>query len=187
MWEQLAKWARFETNRLILRPFVYQDGKDFFDIMSDEDNTTFLHPAIDCLELCRQLMVEGFMRQPLGIWAIEERNCGRMIGSIRLENIKAKSGQAEIGYFLHREFWQQGLGTEALEGLVFLAFNQLGLRQLFIKTHVENKASQALAQKLGFQLLRQYKGSDRHSHRVRTFNDYVLNKTDYDLIKKKEE
>ncbi len=174
MWKQLAKWARFETERLILRPFVYEDGDDFFAIMSDEENTVFLHPKMDQRELCQQVLVEGFMRCPLGIWALEDKQSGRMIGSIRLENIQERIGQAEIGYFLHRDFWRQGLGTESLEQIVFLAFSQLGLRQLIIKTHLENKASQALAQKLGFRLARQYKGSDRHSHRMRIFKDFIL-------------
>ncbi|MGT2666570.1 GNAT family N-acetyltransferase [Streptococcus rifensis] len=174
MWEKLAEWAQFETERLILRPFCYQDKADLYAIMSNKENTTFLHPPIESKELCQQLLVEGFMRQPLGIWAIEEKETKRMIGSIRLENIQGRQKKAEIGYFLHRDFWRKGYGAESLESIVFLSFTQLGLGQLIIKTHAENRASQSLAQKLGFRLVKEYKGSDRYSHKMRAFKDYCL-------------
>lgn len=187
MWQELAKWSCFETERLRLRPFVYQDADDFFAIMSDEENTTFLHPTVTSQSLCQRFLVEAFMRKPLGIWAIEDKKTGQMIGSIRLENIQQQARQAEVGYFLHRAFWRQGFGTEVLESLLFLAFRQLGLQQLTIKTHLENKASQALAQKLGFCLIGQYKGSDRHSRQMRFFKDFALTKQDYHAMMTKNE
>lgn len=181
MWNALAKWAWVETERLILRPFRYTDAQDLYAILSDPDNTRFIHPSLDSLELCQTLLVEAFMRQPLGIWALEDKASGRMIGSIRLEQIQVRTGQAEIGYFLHRDFWRRGLGKEALEQLVFLSFSQFPLRRLIIKTHEENRASQALAESVGFEFDRQYKGSDRYSHRMRTFKDYRYDRKDYQL------
>lgn len=185
MWEILAQWAIFETERLRLRPFMYSDREDFYHIISNPENTTFLHPPIEDRLVCQRLLVEAFMKEPLGIWALENRSTGRMIGSIRFENIEVKAGRAEIGYFLNRAFWKQGFGSEALKALVDLAFTQLPFKELVIKTHIENRASQALAKSQGFRFYREYKGSDRYSHRMRIYRDYHYHRKDYQQKEKK--
>lgn len=45
--------------------------------------------------------------------------------------------------------------------------------------HAENIASQRVAQKSGFRLKRQFKGSDRYSRKMRDYVDYQLSKGDY--------
>lgn len=179
MWTVLAQWASFETERLRFRPFVYADAPALYAILSQEETTRFIHPRIESLSLCQTLLVEAFMRQPLGIWALEDKNSQKLLGSIRLEQIQLLTSQAEIGYFLDQEFWGQGLAKEALTSLVDLAFTQLPLKKLVIKTHKENLASQGLAQRVGFQFLREYKGSDRYSHRMRGYRDYYYTRKDY--------
>ncbi len=119
------------------------------------------------------------MRQPLGIWALEDKETGQMIGSIRLENIRVDELSAEIGYFLNQTYWKQGLMTEVLTRLVSLAFSRLPFKKLMIKTHEENKASQQLALKVGFSYQKRYKASDRYSHKMRYYRDYHYLKKDY--------
>lgn len=184
MWESLAEAASFETESLILRPFAFSDAEDLFAIVSSAENTTFIYPPLPTLSACRTLLVQSFMRQPLGIWAIESKDSGQMIGAIRLENIQQSVGQAEIGYFLHRDYWRQGLMTQALNRLIFLAFRRFGMKKLIIKTHKDNLASQQLAEKTGFHCFRTYKGSDRHSHQMRNYKDYRYLKKDYDIKEK---
>lgn len=181
MWDVLAELATFETDRLILRPFHFGDKEALFDILGHESNVKFLHPVLPSLEACQNLMVEAFMRHPLGVWAIEDKQSGCMIGAIRLEQIRLQEKRAEIGYFLHRDFWQRGLMTEALSSLIFLCFSRLDMAELIIKTHAENLASQKLAETVGFTLYRQYKGSDRHSHKTRHYRDYHYLKKNYHL------
>ncbi|CRH93075.1 Uncharacterised protein [Chlamydia trachomatis] len=72
--------------------------------------------------------------------------------------------------------------TEALQNIVFLAFHQLGLRELLLKTHAENAASQAVAQKVGFQVMRSYRGSDRYSRKTRQYIDFVLTASKFRLV-----
>ena len=179
MWEDLAKWASFETEGLVLRPFTFKDREDLFVILSDSETRRFIYPQVISPETCQTLLVQVFMRQPLGIWAIVDKDKDCLIGAIRLENINQKKKRAEIGYFLSKHKWRQGVMTEALESLVYLGFKHLGMTELIIKTHEENLASQKLAEKSGFSLYRSYKGSDRYSHRTRAYRDYHYLAKDY--------
>ncbi len=38
LWTRLAKFACFETDRLYLRPFSFEDGESFYEIVSNPEN-----------------------------------------------------------------------------------------------------------------------------------------------------
>ena len=44
-----------------------------------------------------------------------------MIGSIKFEKLDEIKGEAELGYFLRKDFWGKGLMTEAVKELVYLS------------------------------------------------------------------
>ena len=177
IWTKLAAYASLETERLILRPFTFADGQAFYQIVSNPDNLAFIFPVKTSQEEAENLMVEMFMRTPLGKWAIIAKETQQLIGAISFERLNEQTRQAELGYFLHRDYWGQGFATEAVRTISFLALYQLGLTDISIIAHFENIASQKVAEKAGFVLLRQYKGSDRYSHKMRTYRHYHLTKT----------
>ena len=45
-------------------------------------------------------------------------------------------------------------------------------KQLSIITHLENEASQRVALKAGFRLIRQFKGSDRYTRKMRDYLEF---------------
>ena len=179
IWTRLAQFATFETERLILRPFAFTDERDFWEITKRPSNLRFIFPSPKTKEESTAMMVEQFMPSPLGVWAIELKDRQQMIGAIRFEKLDYHEGTCEIGYFLKESEWGCGYMTEALKNLVFLAFYELKLRYLTIVTHEENKASQRVAQKAGFTFLRDYKGSDRYTHQMRSYTEYGLSRKDY--------
>lgn len=185
LWTHLAQFATFETERLILRPFRYEDSPAFYQIISNPDNLSFVFPPLVDEKEALELMVAVFIQQPLGVWAIEDKKSHLMIGAIRLEKVKESNGQAELGYFLRKDYWNQGLMTEAVKNVSYLSFYHLGLRELLIVTHLENIASQKVAEKVGYTLFRQYKGSDRYTHKMRDYLAFSLRKSE--LILEKEE
>lgn len=172
---KLACYSYFETERLILRPFSYEEWQDFYFIVSNPENLTFIFPGKTNEDEAKVLMVEMFMKNPLGKWAIEDKKFHQLLGAISFEKINESSGQAELGYFIRKDFWGKGLATEAVKNISFLAFYQLGLKELSIITHLENIASQKVAEKSGFILLRQFKGSDRYTHQMREYCQYYQN------------
>ena len=120
------------------------------------------------------------MKSPLGVWAICDQEHQQMIGSIKFERLDEIKKEAEIGYFLKIDSWSKGYMTEVVRKLVQLSFEELGLRQLSIITHVENKASQKVALKAGFSLFRQFKGSDRYTRKMRDYLEFRYVKGEFD-------
>ena len=177
IWTKLAAYASLETKHLLLRPFTSADGQAFYQIVSNPDNLAFIFPVKTSQEEAENLMVEMFMRTPLGKWAIIAKETQQLIGAISFERLNEQTRQAELGYFLHRDYWGQGFATEAVRTISFLALNELGLTDISIIAHLENRASQRVAEKAGFTLLRQFKGSDRYRHKMRTYRHYHLTKT----------
>ncbi|HFI0579484.1 TPA: GNAT family N-acetyltransferase [Streptococcus suis] len=178
LWTRLAQFACFETERLVLRPFSYEDGNDFFEIVSNSENLPFIFPALEDKNLALATMVEKFMRSPLGNWAVVDRVSGQMIGALCFEKLDDRQMTAELSYFLKKDYWGQGLMTEAVKNLVFLAFYEIGLKELVIITHEENVASQMVARKSGFVQVGQYKGSDRYSHKTRKYRKFSLKRAE---------
>ena len=116
------------------------------------------------------------MKSPLGIWAICDKKQEKMIGSIKFEKIDEIKKEAELGYFLNKEYWSQGYMTEVVTNIRDLSIEELCLKQLSIVTHMENSASQKVAQKSGFKLYRRFKGSDRYSHKMRDYLEFRYTK-----------
>lgn len=181
IWTRLAKFACFETDRLILRSFVYEDGDDFYEIVAHPENLPFIFPALKDKNLALATMVEKFMRSPLGNWALIDKASGRMIGALCFEKIDERQLTAELSYFLKKDYWGKGLMTEAVKNLVFLTFYEIRLKELTIITHEENVASQMVAKKTGFVQVEQYRGSDRYSHKMRNYLKFSLKRADFRL------
>ena len=66
--------------------------------------------------------------------------------------------------------------TEAVTKLRDLSMEQFELKQLSIVTHLENSASQKVAQKSGFVLYRRFKGSDRYTRKMRDYLEFRYTK-----------
>ena len=72
---------------------------------------------------------------------------GKLVGMVVL-NLR-KDNIAEIGYWLGRKYWGQGLTTEAAKLLVQEGFEKLKLHKIYATHHPKNKASGRVMQKLG--------------------------------------
>ena len=59
--------------------------------------------------------------------------------------------RAEIGYELDDTNWGQGYASEALQAILAYGFEKLQLIRIAAVVYVENKASQKLLNKAGFQ------------------------------------
>lgn len=176
---KLAQFATFETERLFFRPFSYPDLDDFADIILNPRVTKFIHPSYQNKQEAAELLIEAFMKEPLGKWAIVNQKTSTVIGAIRLENRDDRHKRVEISYFLSEEFWHQGFMSESLRALLNLCFKEFEIRVIDIIVHEENIASQALAEACGFKIKERFKGSDRYTHKMRRYTRLELQGEDY--------
>jgi ribosomal-protein-alanine N-acetyltransferase len=60
--------------------------------------------------------------------------------------------EVEVAYLLAKEYWGQGLGTEAAQAILHYAFEQLNLSRLICMIDPENQASVNVARNIGMTL-----------------------------------
>lgn len=178
IWTQLAAYSFVETKRTLLRPVFFTDADDFYQISSNPANLEFIFPSQGSLEEAQYALANYFMKSPLGTWAICTAE-NQMIGAIRFEKLDEIALTAEIGYFLKQDYWGQGLMPEVLQELVWLSFKEFGLKSLKIVVHLENQASRRVAEKAGFKLVRQFKGSDRYTRKMRDYLEFRYERGDF--------
>ncbi len=73
------------------------------------------------------------------------------MGIVKLEEKEKPSNIAELGLWLHPEFHSKGYGTEAIELIVEHGFRQLNYQKLYARAHEDNKGSQRIWEKHGFE------------------------------------
>ncbi|MBF9650777.1 GNAT family N-acetyltransferase [Streptococcus pseudopneumoniae] len=166
IWTKLAMFSFFETDRLYLRPFFFSDNQDFHEVASNPENLQFIFPTQASLEESQYALANYFMKSPLGVWAICDQKNQQMIGSIKFEKLDEIKKEAELGYFLRKDAWSQGFMTEVVRKICQLSFEEFDI------THLENEASQRVALKSGFRLIRQFKGSDRYTRKMRDYLEF---------------
>ena len=83
-----------------------------------------------------------------------------IIGMISLIHLDKESKRAEIAYWIGKDYWGKGIGTEAVNIILKFGFKQLKLMRIFGRAMHENIASQKLLEKTGFKYegtMRKYK------------------------------
>ena len=152
--------APITTDRLLLRPFVDSDAARVELLLNDREiasNTQridYPYPEGDGAKWiathapCRAVG-EGY------VFAIcrsdQESDQGAadsLIGAIGLEVSKADHN-AELGYWLGREYWNQGYCTEAAISVIEFGFESLGLRRIASHHLARNPASGRVMIKAG--------------------------------------
>jgi RimJ/RimL family protein N-acetyltransferase len=83
-------------------------------------------------------------------WALVLRRSAQLVGIVGLVP-HAESQSAELGYYLGRAYWGQGLATEAAQAIVRMALEVNGYAKLTSGYHTDNPASGRVLAKLGFQ------------------------------------
>ena len=179
LWTHLAACSFIETEHAFLRPIVFEDAGALYMIASNPENTQFIFPTEASLEESEYVIANFFMKNPLGIWAICHKETQEMIGSVKFEKMDEIKKEAELGYFLRQDYWGQGLMTEIVREIAFLSFTRFDFKRISIITHAENLASQKVAQKSGFSLYRQFKGSDRYTRKMRDYLEYRYERGDF--------
>lgn len=75
----------------------------------------------------------------------------RFVGFLDIKTIDWNIPKAEIGYFIDIDYERKGISGQALSLLIDYAHEEFGMRKLLIRTHTENIAAKALAEKCGFE------------------------------------
>jgi RimJ/RimL family protein N-acetyltransferase len=120
----------FSTSRLIARDWRTGDLEASFAIYSRVEVARWVFPPpgrpVASLAQMRQMLDRWIARNEdcpdYGMWAVELRATGQVVGAVVLRPLRQDSADVEIGWHLNPDFWGAGYATEAGRGVVALAF-----------------------------------------------------------------
>ncbi|MGC3974817.1 MAG: GNAT family N-acetyltransferase [Nitrospira sp.] len=140
------------TKRLRLRPFQTTDAEAVHRLAGSKDVAagTFLPHPMDG-QAARDWVTGRVKDQAAGTgvtFAITLLESGAIIGSIGMELILIHE-QGRLSYWLGRDYWNRGYGTEAVTALVEYGFNSLRLHRIYAPHFHTNPASGRVLQKVG--------------------------------------
>lgn len=143
-----------ETQRLSLRPFTSMDSRRVQYLAGDEAIASgainMPHPYTDGLaESWIATHETEYQKGNSLILAITFKENHLLIGSIGLY-INSKHQNAELGYWIGKEYWGNGYCTEAVSAIVDYAFGKLNLNKIYAHYILRNGASGKVLHKNGF-------------------------------------
>lgn len=143
-----------ETKRLILRPWEESDAQSLYLYAKDKDIGPIAgwqpHKSVeDSLEIIRTVLA-----QPQ-TYAVCLKTDNKAIGSISLmfgesTDLTDKADECELGYWIGKPFWGQGLIPEAVRELMRCAFEELTVSAVWCGYYEGNEKSKRVQEKCGF-------------------------------------
>ncbi len=143
------------TPRLLLRPLKTKDREDLFAYAKDDEVSKFVlwdtHQSLLDAHLFIKAARKQYKKGLPSTFAIEDKETGKMVGTIGFMWINTEFKSAEIGYSLSRRFWNKGIMTEALGEILKFSFNTLHLNRVEAQFIKENIPSQRVMEKCNMQ------------------------------------
>jgi [ribosomal protein S5]-alanine N-acetyltransferase len=124
-----------ETKRLILRKFTPSDAENMYkNWAGDAEVTKHLtwptHPSVEVSRMVIDLWIKDYSDDKNYQWCIELKRSGEAIGSISAVDLKENIEAVEIGYCIGRDYWNQGVTTEAFEAAIKFFFEEVGVKRI---------------------------------------------------------
>lgn len=176
-----------ETERLILRPWQESEAEILYKYASDPDIGPIAgwlpHTSIEnSLEIIRTVfsspevyaVVLKETDEPVG-------SCGIMF-SDSLHSAAMKDDEAEIGYWIGKPYWGQGLIPEAVGALLARSFKDLNLDTVWCGFYEGNIKSKRVCEKSGFKYHHTNNDVVSPLGDKRTEHFYKMTKEDYDAL-----
>ncbi|MBO9204587.1 MULTISPECIES: GNAT family N-acetyltransferase [Niastella] len=148
----------FETERLIIRRYTFEDEENFFRLNGDPELMRYIREARDrkeCSLFLRRNIIYYEQHPLMGRWAMDEKATGAFIGSfaiIPVESVDAKRHkEIQLGYALLKDYWGKGYATESTIAGKQYAFEVMKLSRIVAITETANIASQKVLLRCGFE------------------------------------
>jgi RimJ/RimL family protein N-acetyltransferase len=145
---------RLETERLVLRMFRDADLDSYAEMCGDAEVMKYLGGStMTRSEAWRNMaMVVGHWQlRGFGLWAVEERASGVLVGRVGCWRPEAWPG-LELAWTLRRRYWGLGYATEAARAALDVALTDLGQPHVISMIHAENQPSIRVALRLRMRL-----------------------------------
>lgn len=143
-----------ETNRILLRPWCEDDAEALFKYASDpEVGPRAGWPPHKSVEESLEVICNFFLNDHT--WAVVLKETSEAIGCVGYlpaasSNLQIDDDQCEVGYWIARPYWGEGICTEALQLVVNHCIKEKGFNVLWGDFFLDNPASGRVMEKCGF-------------------------------------
>ena len=142
------------TRRLRMRPYTKEDADAHLRVVSDAEFRRYFpppprfQPTRDSVLVGIGRFTEHWHQFGYGIWALELRDGGRLVGYCGLRHLP-ETREVELLYGIDRAFWRAGLTTEAARAALRYGFEHMGFDRVMAVTVPENVPSRGVMEKCG--------------------------------------
>ena len=143
-----------ETKRLILRRWEESDAESLYEYAKDPDVGPIAgwppHKSVaESLDVIRNVF------NGAEAYAICLKSDGKAIGAIELKlnghtDLTERDDECELGYWLGKSFWGQGIMPEAVREILRHAFEDLRMQKVWCAYYDGNTKSKRVQEKCGF-------------------------------------
>lgn len=156
-----------ESERLLLRQMDQEDFGEIARMLRDpEVMYAWGHPFSDeAIRNWIQQQLERYRKDGIGFLLALDKGLNQTVGQIGLLRLDFKGTlQWDLGYLLLKEHWGKGYATEGAAACLDYAFRVLGAEKVLCDMRPMNKASIAVAERLGMKRtgmhVKRYNGED---------------------------
>lgn len=150
----MAPSPQIQTQRLKLRRWRTTDLKPFAALNADPTVMEHFPSVMTGADTARMIarIEEHFQEHGYGLWAVERRASGALVGftGLSVPNFKAAFMPAvEVGWRFSKEHWGNGYATEAARAALGFGFEQARLDEIVSFTTPANVRSTAVMERIG--------------------------------------
>ena len=140
-----------KTERLLLRPWAEEDAEALYKLAKDpEVGLPAGWQPHSSAEHSREIIKTVFTAPEIYAVCLKD---GSIIGCVGLHrnDLAVGEDEYELGYWLGKEHWGQGIIPEACRELLRHAFADLGMQRIWCGYYEGNEKSRRVMEKLGFE------------------------------------
>jgi len=171
---------RIETERLLLRRFTQEDAEAMYrNWASDPEVTKYLtwpvHSSVDATRMLLASWVSAYEKKNNYQWAIVLKEQGdEPIGSISAVDMNDDIDMIHIGYCLGKNWWHQGIMSEALKAVMDYFFDTVGANRIESRHDPRNPHSGMVMKKCGMKYEGTLRSADRNNQGLCDASWYAL-------------
>ena len=173
-----------ETGRLMLRRAIADDAKPMFrNWASDPQVTKYLtwptHCTPEITESVLSSWISCYAKEDYYQWMIVLKDIGEPIGSISVVRQNEHVEEAEIGYCLGRQWWHQGIMSEALDAVIQYLFVDVGMNRVAARHDPNNPHSGGVMRKCGMKYEGTNRACDRNNQGICDAAQYAILRSEW--------
>ena len=178
-----------ETKRLVLRRWEDSDAESLYEFAKDPDvGPAAGWPAHQSIEESRNVIKTVLSERET--YAVCLKTDNRAIGSVGLKlnghtDMTERDDECELGYWLGKPFWGQGIMPEAAGEILRHAFEDIGMTKVWAGYYEGNTKSKRVQEKCGFRYQWKSEGVDvplMHEKRTGHVSSITLDQWQWDRL-----